>query len=265
MGLRNVENPYGGPVPMVDKLIGTAYNVVRTVHDHLQEITQVAQNIDNIVAAGEAAPSFIIVANNMDDVKKVADMQAQIAQLAPVSQAIANVSAQLASVVNVDQNMSVVVAVAANLSQITAVYNNMLAITSVNNNAQNINTVAANIVALQAIYANLDAILAGEIYTADEKAKVAAMPTLFKFTGTSANAAGSGSNVNVAAAYAAGFPYSMVVSIAGSDGYDYLPGVGTFTISVYSKQLLVVTLDAAAPAAIVAKPITVRMQVAKEA
>lgn len=55
MGQSPVMNPYGGPLPLVDKMLGSAYGVVRYVAQNLGPIMQIAQNL----------PTLLVLANNM--------------------------------------------------------------------------------------------------------------------------------------------------------------------------------------------------------
>lgn len=50
MPIRNVNDPYGGNAPLVDKMIGTAYDVVKYVARHVKSIEKVACNMVSVVA-----------------------------------------------------------------------------------------------------------------------------------------------------------------------------------------------------------------------
>lgn len=46
--MRTPHNPYGGVNPLIDKMIGNAYDVVKYVASHLKAIRYVAENMETI-------------------------------------------------------------------------------------------------------------------------------------------------------------------------------------------------------------------------
>ena len=48
--MRTVNDPYGGHNPLIDKMIGNAYPIVRYVSCYLKEIRYVAENMESIHA-----------------------------------------------------------------------------------------------------------------------------------------------------------------------------------------------------------------------
>ena len=46
--MRPVNNPYGGVNPLIDKMIGNAYDIVKYVAKYLREIRYVAENMETI-------------------------------------------------------------------------------------------------------------------------------------------------------------------------------------------------------------------------
>lgn len=78
MGMRPMNDPYGGHAPLVDKLIGNAYDHVRFVAVNMPAIKHVSANLEAVYN----------VHSNMDAVKNVSQLlttiavlQAQIADL----------------------------------------------------------------------------------------------------------------------------------------------------------------------------------------
>lgn len=49
--MRNAMNPYGGVNPLIDKMIGNAYDIVKYVAKYLKEIRYVAENMQYVYAA----------------------------------------------------------------------------------------------------------------------------------------------------------------------------------------------------------------------
>ena len=49
--MRPCHNPYGGVNPLIDKMIGNAYDVVKYVARYLKEIRYVAENMQHVFAA----------------------------------------------------------------------------------------------------------------------------------------------------------------------------------------------------------------------
>lgn len=85
MGMRPTNDPYGGQAPLVDKLIGNAYDHVRFVAVNMPAIKHVSANLEAVYN----------VHSNMDAVKNVSQLlttiavlQAQIADLQARVQAL---------------------------------------------------------------------------------------------------------------------------------------------------------------------------------
>lgn len=49
--MRTPFNPYGGVNPLIDKMIGNAYDIVKYVAKYLKEIRYVAENMENVFIA----------------------------------------------------------------------------------------------------------------------------------------------------------------------------------------------------------------------
>lgn len=49
--MRNSMNPYGGVNPLIDKMIGNAYDIVKYVAKYLKEIRYVAENMEYVYVA----------------------------------------------------------------------------------------------------------------------------------------------------------------------------------------------------------------------
>lgn len=49
--MRNSMNPYGGVNPLIDKMIGNAYDIVKYVAKYLREIRYVAENMEYVYTA----------------------------------------------------------------------------------------------------------------------------------------------------------------------------------------------------------------------
>ena len=49
--MRNAMNPYGGTGPLIDKMIGNAYDIVKYVAKYLKEIRYLAENMQYVYAA----------------------------------------------------------------------------------------------------------------------------------------------------------------------------------------------------------------------
>ena len=49
--MRNSMNPYGGVNPLIDKMIGNAYDIVKYVAKYLKEIRYLAENMQYVYAA----------------------------------------------------------------------------------------------------------------------------------------------------------------------------------------------------------------------
>lgn len=111
-------NPYGD-TEMVSRLIGTAYDTVKTVRDNLQYIKHVSTNLPQIAIVSESITQLLAIYS------------------------------QLAKLMQISDKLPEIVAVADNLVQINAVYNNL----------DNIETMVENLPALLAVLDQMDEIL----------------------------------------------------------------------------------------------------------
>lgn len=57
--MRNAFNPYGGVNPLIDKMIGNAYDIVKYVAKYLKEIRYVAENMQYVYAAANGSKTYL--------------------------------------------------------------------------------------------------------------------------------------------------------------------------------------------------------------
>ncbi len=60
--MRPVTDPYGGINPIIDKMIGNAYDIVKYVAKYLREIRYVAENMGTIFAAANLTLKSTVIA-----------------------------------------------------------------------------------------------------------------------------------------------------------------------------------------------------------
>ena len=58
--MRPVNNPYGGVNPLIDKMIGNAYDIVKYVAKYLREIRYVAENMEYVYTAANGNRTILI-------------------------------------------------------------------------------------------------------------------------------------------------------------------------------------------------------------
>ena len=58
--MRNSMNPYGGVNPLIDKMIGNAYDIVKYVAKYLREIRYVAENMEYVYTAANGNRTILI-------------------------------------------------------------------------------------------------------------------------------------------------------------------------------------------------------------
>lgn len=123
------------PDALVDKLIGTAYTVVKLVHDNLQYIKHLSLNMGHVVA----------IETHIADIQKVAD--------------------NINYVIGIGENLPGLIAINASLSELNEVYQNLpiivdvhgelLNIARVGSNIEDVKTVAADITAVRIVAENI--------------------------------------------------------------------------------------------------------------
>ena len=65
---RNANDPYGGNVVLVDKMIGTAYDVVRLVALHIKQIKHVSDQLEAVTITALNMVHVKNVSNNMETI-----------------------------------------------------------------------------------------------------------------------------------------------------------------------------------------------------
>lgn len=116
------------PAVLVDKLIGTAYDVVKLVSEHIAEIRHISVNFPHLITAND----------------NIADIRA--------------VSMQIDKVVLVANNMQAVGAVAANITQINGLYAELDKLMVLAQNIDGLKQIADNMDGLLELIANIDTI-----------------------------------------------------------------------------------------------------------
>ena len=72
--MRPVHDPYGGVNPLIDKMIGNAYDVVKYVARYLKEIRYIAENMGTVYSAVHGSKIFFSGVPEMGD----SDIQFQL-------------------------------------------------------------------------------------------------------------------------------------------------------------------------------------------
>lgn len=62
--MRQTMHPYGGVNPLIDKMIGNAYDIVKYVARYLKEIRYVAENMATVYEAVHGNTRLVVVENN---------------------------------------------------------------------------------------------------------------------------------------------------------------------------------------------------------
>lgn len=67
MGIRPCNDPYGGVNPLIDKMIGNAYDIVKYVATYLKEIRYVAENMQSVFLAANGNTIELTVVADSDN------------------------------------------------------------------------------------------------------------------------------------------------------------------------------------------------------
>lgn len=114
MGFKTGFN-YANPVELVNRYIGTSYDIVKEVHDNLSKIVIVSDNIDNVN----------IVANNIVNVGIVADDISNVNIVAVDIDSVNTVADNIADILSVANDIDKVVIVADNIDDIVYLADNL--------------------------------------------------------------------------------------------------------------------------------------------
>lgn len=75
--MQPVHSPVGGAGPLIDKMIGNAYDIVKYVAKYLKEIRYVAENMEKIWEVAQQASLLEAVADNMTAIQQAAALQSK--------------------------------------------------------------------------------------------------------------------------------------------------------------------------------------------
>lgn len=218
MSFRPSTDPMGGPVPLVDKMIGTAYDVVRLVALHIQQIKHVSDQLEAVT----------ITALNVVPVK--------------------NVSNNMETVIRVSENMSELNAIAAELNRLVAISTRLNELVRLANNLPLLDEVMQKYPVLLDLHAQLSKLIAihGSLGAINAVNDELALLNVSKTVVGTAPALGATANIPLGTGVDTAKITSVVVSLKGTDNAFYFPD-GKFTFKIVGTNI-VVTLAADATA-----------------
>lgn len=158
MDTRSANNPYGN-TQMVDRLIGTAYDIVKTVYENLQYIKHVSANLPQIQDVYEDLAKINAVEAELVRIGKVADEIAKVATVADNIVQVDLVAAQMTALLAVYNDLASVITTAQNITAVNTVANSIVAVGVVATNMDDINTLVENLPAIENVVANIPTIL----------------------------------------------------------------------------------------------------------
>lgn len=103
------------PAVLVDKLIGTAYDVVKLVSEHIAEIRHISVNFPHLITAND----------NIVDIRAVSMQIGKVVTVAENMQAINNVEAAIPQINTLYAELDKLLVLAQNIDAIKALYNNL--------------------------------------------------------------------------------------------------------------------------------------------
>ena len=81
MGMRTVLDPLGGNDPLVNQLIGSAYDVVRHVAANLPQVQHVSANLELIHGVSRVMDAIQLVHSNLGDLIEIQDISTELVAL----------------------------------------------------------------------------------------------------------------------------------------------------------------------------------------
>lgn len=125
MGARPSNNPYGSGAETVDKLIGTAYDVVRLVSENIVYVTHLSLNMEHVIEGNANIAEIRSVSEHLDRVLSVADNITGLMSLDEKSNELLGLYAELTKLLQLYANLTKILNVANSLDDITLVLSNM--------------------------------------------------------------------------------------------------------------------------------------------
>lgn len=122
---RPSNNPYGNDALMVDRLIGTAYDVVRIVSENIIYVKHLSLNMEQIATSNENIEIIRPVSEQIDLVVAVADSLSMLTTVNANSPALLNLNNQLAKLLQLHAELVSIALVANNMPSINLLVQNM--------------------------------------------------------------------------------------------------------------------------------------------
>ena len=230
MSFRPSSDPMGGPAPLVDKMIGTAYDVVRLVALHIQQIKHVSDQLEAVTITALNVVPVKNVSNNMETVIHVSENMSELNAIAAELNRLVAISTRLNELVMLANNLP-------NIASVNAVSTNMPKIVAVEDKLPVITNVEAKLTEIDAVYDKLDELMAMQPYTQAEKDKLALLNVSKTVVGT-APALGATANIALGTGVDTAKITSVVVSLKGTDNAFYFPD-GKFTFKIVGTNIVV--------------------------
>jgi hypothetical protein len=120
MGYRPVNDPYGGVEPIADKLIGNAYDTVRTVATNIAVVKHVSANLGIVNTVNESLETITLVADSLELLDAVAPTAIAAAASATAAAASAAAAATSETNAGASEDASAISEAASLASQVAA-------------------------------------------------------------------------------------------------------------------------------------------------
>lgn len=182
MGMRPTHDPFGGHGPLVDKLIGNAYDIVKhvamnmayvkhvsfhlehvfTVSKNIQDVNTVAGQIDKVVTLSELKTEIEAIYQNLASLLALAGKLEELMVLRQNLNALLSLESKTPELVELHTHLSKLLSVYASLDAINGIYQEMSKIRAIYDNLPTVVQVGENIVPLVAVGDAIEQVLAVE-------------------------------------------------------------------------------------------------------
>lgn len=156
---RQVLDPYGGPNPLIDKMIGNAYETVREVAHSIAFIKHVSHHLESIFIVSKNIDSIEFANENVELLEQVANLSTELQALYSNLDGLVAVSLRLDDLMELRNSLPAMLELKENVPVFNEIHSNLQDILAVAGSLSAINDVSESLGSIQTILDNLNGLI----------------------------------------------------------------------------------------------------------
>ena len=175
MTISTVFDPHGSPAVLVDRMLGSSYEVVRYVAENLEQIRHLSNYMEKIYRVEASVENIDAVSGKLTEVNALFAKIAELVAVYNIRTSVTTVATNIVIITTIEQSLTQIQGLYDQLSKLVQLNANLSQLLAIHAQLSKLVAIHGELTKLVAIYDNLDRILEGKIFTQDEKDKLAAI------------------------------------------------------------------------------------------